>query len=113
MAIIPGIAPLMPLSSLEQINSSGSVSNQTNLGTKNEVQKAGTDFMEFLNNELQKVDALQKNADVASIALATGQTEDIHTVMIALEKASLSLGLTVEVRNKVLDAYNQIMRMQI
>jgi len=103
----------MPLPSLEQMNNSGSVSNQTDPRAKNEVQKAGTDFMDFLNNELQKVDAMQKNADVASIALATGKTEDIHTVMIALEKASLSLGLTVEVRNKVLDAYNQIMRMQM
>jgi flagellar hook-basal body complex protein FliE len=113
MAVIPGIPPLMPLTSVEQIKNSGSVSNPSALGTTNETQKAGADFMDFLNNELQKVDALQKNADVATIALATGQTQDIHTVMIALEKASLSLGLTVEVRNKMLDAYNQIMRMQI
>ena len=76
-------------------------------------QPAGTDFGSFLKDALQQVDALQKNADAASLSLSTGQTQDIHTAMIALEKANLSLSLTVEVRNKVLDAYNQIMRMQI
>ena len=75
--------------------------------------KSGTDFSKFLNDALGQVDALQKNADAASMQLATGKVDDLSSVMVALEKASLSLSLTVATRDKVLDAYNQVMRMQI
>lgn len=75
--------------------------------------KVGTDFGQFLSEALQKVDNIQKEAEVASLGLATGQIQDLHTAVLAMEKASLSLSLTVEVRNKVLDAYHEVMRMQI
>lgn len=100
MTPIAGLAPLLPLTPVNQTDQNAPAENKT-------------DFASFLKNEISKVDALLKNADAASIELATGQTQDLHTVMVALEKANLSLGLTIEVRNKVLDAYNQIMRMQI
>lgn len=79
----------------------------------NGAAKMGADFSQFLQEALKEVDELQKTADAASVGLATGQIQDLHTVMVALEKASLSLSMTVEVRNKVLDAYHEIMRMQI
>ncbi len=100
MNSISGIAPLLPLTAVNQTDNTGPVTTET-------------DFAGFLKDELNKVDALQKDAEAASIELVTGQIQDLHTVMVALEKANLSLGLTIEVRNKVLDAYNQIMRMQI
>lgn len=79
----------------------------------NGAAKVGSDFSQFLTDALKQVDALQKNAEVASVGVATGQIQDLHTAMVALEKASLSLSMTVEVRNKVLDAYHEIVRMQI
>jgi len=99
MSSISAIAPIIPLG--------------PNIGSLGEAQKAGPDFSQFLTDALGQVDALQKNADEASLQLATGQVEDLSTVMVALEKANLSLSLTVVTRDKVLDAYNQIMRMQI
>jgi flagellar hook-basal body complex protein FliE len=75
--------------------------------------KAGTDFAKFLSDALSQVNALQTNADAASLQLATGQAQDMSTVMVALEKANLSLSLTIEVRNKVLEAYHQVMSMQM
>ncbi|MGB3261796.1 flagellar hook-basal body complex protein FliE, partial [Paenisporosarcina sp.] len=45
--------------------------------------------------------------------LVTGEVKDIHEVMIASQKASLSLQLTVQVRNKVVEAYQEVMRMQL
>lgn len=90
-----------------------SVAANSGLGKGTGLAQAGGDFAKFLDNALQQVDALQKNADAASTALATGQAPDIHTVMIALDKANLALSLTVQVRNKALDAYQEIMRMQI
>jgi flagellar hook-basal body complex protein FliE len=84
-----------------------------NISSGDGAQKAGPDFSKFLTDALSQVDALQKNADAASLQLATGQVDDLSSVMVAIEKASLSLSLTVAMRDKVLDAYNQIMRMQI
>lgn len=97
--IISGIAPIMPLG--------------PNISSGDGTQKTGADFSKFLTEALNQVEALQKNADVASLQLATGQVDDLSSVMVALEKASLSLSLTVATRDKVLDAYNQIIRMQI
>ena len=45
--------------------------------------------------------------------LITGEVEDLHQVMIAAQKASITLDLTIQVRNKVVEAYQEIMRMQM
>ncbi|MFZ3130363.1 MAG: flagellar hook-basal body complex protein FliE [Desulfosporosinus sp.] len=111
MSIQP-IAPILPLGAINSITPT-SLESTPNISSGDGTQKAGTDFSKFLNDALKQVDALQSNADVASLALASGQVQDMSTVMVALEKASLSLSLTVAVRDKVLDAYNQVMRMQI
>jgi flagellar hook-basal body complex protein FliE len=106
------IAPILPLGALNPITPA-SLENTTTIRSEDGAQKAGTDFAKFLNNALGQVNALQMNADAASLQLATGQVQDMSTVMVALEKANLSLALTVEVRNKVLDAYHQVMSMQL
>lgn len=111
---ISAIPPLNPvllnsLNPVQGIDQKGSVPSATGNGAV----KASSDFSQFLTEALQQVDTLQKNADVASVGLATGQIQDLHTAMVALQKASLSLSMTVEVRNKVLDAYQEITRMQI
>lgn len=109
---ISAIAPIMPLQPLQAIIPTN-LGTSPNLGSVDSAQKSGTDFSKFLTDALSQVDALQKNADAASLQLATGQVDDLSSVMVAIEKASLSLSLTVATRDKVLDAYNQIMRMQI
>lgn len=109
---ISAIAPIMPLGPLNPITPV-SIQTSPNISSGGEVQKTGSDFSEFLTDALSQVDALQKNADAVSLQLATGQVDDLSSVMVALEKASLSLSLTVATRDKVIDAYNQIMRMQI
>lgn len=70
-------------------------------------------FGEIFKEALQGVNAAQKASDVQTAGLATGQVENIHEVMIASEKASLSLELTMQVRNKVVEAYQEVMRMQV
>ncbi len=56
---------------------------------------------------------LQKNAEKMSTDFALGKITNVHDVMIAQEKASIALQYTVKMKNAVLDAYNEIMRMQI
>lgn len=113
--IIPAIAPIMPLGAMSSITPITPINldSASNTSTAVGAQKAGMDFSKFLSDALSQVDALQANADAASLQLATGQVEDMSTVMVAIEKASLSLSLTVAVRDKAIDAYNQIMRMQM
>lgn len=85
---------------------------------KNSVQRVsnkeqGGDFGTLLKDAVNKVNDLQKTADVKMQQLATGQTTDISSVKIAAEKADISLRLMTSVRNKVVDAYQEIMKMQV
>ncbi|MEJ5377226.1 MAG: flagellar hook-basal body complex protein FliE [bacterium] len=70
-------------------------------------------FEKMLQRSMEEVNALQEQAEQAIQDLATGQTEDLHKTMILMEKAELSLKLMVQVRNKLLDAYQEIMRMPV
>jgi len=73
-------------------------------------EKPEKSFGEVLKSSIGKVNQLHKEADQAVQALATGQKTDIHGTMIAIEKASVSFKLMMQVRNKVIDAYNEIKR---
>jgi flagellar hook-basal body complex protein FliE len=59
------------------------------------------------------VKAAQNESDKLTGQLVTGEVQDVHEVMIAAQKASLSLQMTVQVRNKVVEAYQEVMRMQL
>lgn len=70
-------------------------------------------FGEIFKQALQEVNEAQKTSDKMTEGLVTGEVENIHEVMVASEKASLSLQLTMQVRNKVVEAYQEVMRMQV
>jgi flagellar hook-basal body complex protein FliE len=76
-------------------------------------QSNGENFSHYLGQAIQDVDMLQKEADQAAFKVATGEIGDIHQAVIAAEKASLSLQLTLQIRSKVLEAYQEIMRMPV
>ena len=62
---------------------------------------------------VEEVNRLQGEANHAIEQLGTGETKNIHETMIALEKAEVSFKLMLEVRNKILDAYHEVMRMNV
>ena len=70
-------------------------------------------FATLLQQSLDRVNGLQHDADAAARAFALGQAPSVHDTMIAVEKADLSLRLTTKIRNKVVEAYQDIMRMQV
>ena len=70
-------------------------------------------FGDMLKGAIGQVNQLQKEANNAIMELAAGQEKDIHQTMIALEKAGVSFQLMMQVRNKIVGAYEEIMRMQI
>ncbi|CEG24339.1 Flagellar hook-basal body complex protein FliE [Planococcus massiliensis] len=70
-------------------------------------------FSEIFKKQLEEVNKLQNTSDKLTQQLVTGEVEDVSQVMVAAQKASLSLQLTVQVRNKVVEAYQEVMRMQL
>jgi flagellar hook-basal body complex protein FliE len=72
-----------------------------------------TGFKDMFESSLKQVNAAQKESEALTNQLITGEVKDIHQVMIASQKASISLQLTTQVRNKVIESYQEIMRMQV
>jgi len=56
---------------------------------------------------------MSNEADNLAVNLSSGSVEDVHEAMIAMQKAKLALDFTIQVRNKVIEAYQEIMRMQV
>jgi flagellar hook-basal body complex protein FliE len=76
-------------------------------------QPASSSFAGVLDNLVQGVNAKQTAATQALQDLQSGQNVSLHQAMIAMEEASVSFQLMVEVRNRLLDSYQELMRMQV
>ncbi|PKN33653.1 MAG: flagellar hook-basal body complex protein FliE [Deltaproteobacteria bacterium HGW-Deltaproteobacteria-19] len=74
---------------------------------------AGKGFGEALKKAVQDIDLLQKQADQEINRVQLQDNGSIHSAIIALEKADLSLRTMIQVRNKVLEAYQEVMRMSV
>jgi len=66
------------------------------------------EFMDTLRSAMDQVGALQSEADGRVAQLLTGNGQDVHSAMIAVEKANLAFQMMVQVRNKIVQAYTQI-----
>ncbi|OLO40890.1 flagellar hook-basal body complex protein FliE [Alkalihalophilus pseudofirmus] len=74
---------------------------------------AQNEFKAALSDAIKNVNAAQNESSEATLRLARGEADNLHEVMILGQKASITLQATVEVRNKVIEAYQEIMRMQV
>ena len=79
-------------------------------GGVGETQKS---FADSLKDAVNHVNVAQKDSDLKMQELATGKTQNIHETMITAEKADIALRLMVQVRNKMIEAYQEIMKMQV
>lgn len=70
-------------------------------------------FMEHLKESVKTVNEMSVTADKMATNLATGKSENIHETMLSLSQAEIGFKLMVQVRNKALEAYQEIMRMQV
>ena len=73
----------------------------------------GNAFGQVVQRFIEDTNVQQIQADVEVERLATGQSDSVHEAMLALTKADLSLRMFMEVRNKMIDAYQEVMRMQL
>ncbi len=104
--VIKGIDGSMGVSGISRQFPAG---NKTNAGNTSPVEG----FTQLFGDVVNKVNDLQNQADTAVQKLATGESKGLHEVMISLEKSTISFQFLTQVRNKALDAYHEIMRMQI
>lgn len=103
MAITP-ITLTIPNQQLSEVNK---IPQQN---TPIEAQKS---FSNTLKEAINKVNDFQVQSDTFTTKLIQGENVELHDVMIAAQKASITLNATVEVRNKVIEAYQEIMRMTV
>lgn len=97
--ITPRILPLDPLGPGKPASPSG--------------KTGGPSFAESMKELFYSVNDKAAEADTKVTSVITGETDDLHTAMIALEEANVSFQLMLEVRNKMLEAYQEINRMNI
>jgi len=78
-----------------------------------ETEKPGGAFGDVLKDAISTVNDLQKQSDQSIQNLISGENKDIHSTLIAVQKADLSFQTMMQVRNKIVAAYQEIMRMQV
>ncbi len=85
----------------------------TDISAKKSADDVTKSFSDTLSGFVDNVNNLQNSANDAIDKMASGQSADVHEVMVAMEKAKVSFDLLLQIRNKMLDAYKQIMQMQM
>jgi flagellar hook-basal body complex protein FliE len=117
------VAPQLGLQSLNPAQDAGaaqsiSVPDLEKLGAGISSQPAGAaqsggSFQNLLGNFVNEVSAQQNTASDTVSGLLSGKNVSLHQAMISMEEASVSFQMMVEVRNKLLDSYQELMRMQV
>lgn len=87
--------------------------SKINLNQNDDPVSTKSSFGNFLKKAVNEVNQLHAESDQAAEKIASGKEVDVHNTMIALEKADVSFQLMIQVRNKTLEAYQEILRMQV
>jgi len=99
-------APISPVTSTPVIEA-------PRLDSVTSAQGNGSEFRSLLNSAVQQVSASQNKADAAVQSFLNGENEELHSTILATQRADLQFDMFLQVRNKVISAYQEIMRMQI
>jgi flagellar hook-basal body complex protein FliE len=103
---VEGISQAIPAKELEGIARPGDAAGVAPM-------ENGRSFTNLLGDMVQDVNAKQIESNQAVNGLLTGEGVSLHQAMISMEEASVSFQLMVEVRNKLLESYQELMRMQV
>ena len=95
------------------INSIGSNPALTPAPGSKKAEDPGATFSAILGDAIQEVNDLQSEAGQEAQRVMTGDITDIHSAMIAVQKADVSFQMMMQVRNKIVSAYQEIMKMQV
>jgi len=76
-------------------------------------ETTGKSFGEMFSDSIKEANNIQASADTSMASFLSGESNGLHKTMLALEKADISMRLMVQVRNKAVEAYREVMRMQV
>ena len=96
-----------------EITSIGYSPRPAELARKKPMAQSLGDFGEVLSTAVQQVNELQARADGLATQVALGKNVDLHEAVLASEEASLAFQYTMQVRNKLIEAYQEVMRMSV
>ena len=113
MAIPIGAGNAINLNDIKELNPNSIVNGGSSGPAAAQEGAGGGSFADTLLNSINKVNDLQNTANNSAEAIAGGKSSNIHQTMIDMEKANDSFELMMQVRNKIITAYNSIMNMQI
>lgn len=100
--------------SITPISSVGKIANINEIAGKKTTAATGTDvFKSMLHELIDNVNKTEATAAEDILKIAAGESDDLHTIMINAEKAELAVLTAVQIRNKVLDAYKEIMNISL
>ncbi len=99
--------------SIGSLKSLGSINPQSAYGIGQATGAPAQSFSNQLQDAISKVDNLQAGRDQMVEGMVSGEVTEVHDVMIAAKEAQLAFELLLEVRNKLLEGYQEIMRMQV
>jgi flagellar hook-basal body complex protein FliE len=99
--------------SIGSIKSLGSIDPRAAYGSVGSAAAPKTNFADQLKNAVAEVDGLQTRREEMVEKMVTGETAEVHDVMIAAKESQLAFELLLEIRNKLLESYQEIMRMQV
>jgi flagellar hook-basal body complex protein FliE len=102
-----GVSGVNAVSGASTLNGAGSVDGSSSGAS------AGNSFLNSLNDAFGSLNSQMTSADASMADFASGGSADLHTVMLQMEEASISLKTATSVRDKLLEAYQEIMRTQI
>jgi flagellar hook-basal body complex protein FliE len=100
---------------MNEINAIGPVgeSGFVNKPKSTTAPQNGVSFKETLSNYLSDVNEMQQKADTSIKKMVAGEITDVHQVMTSVEQANTAFNMMMELRNKVMDAYQEIMRIRL
>lgn len=85
----------------------------TEIGGQPSGVESGKSFGEFLQDSIASVNKVQQDANIAMEKLASGESQNLHETLLTVEKAEIAFKTMNQIRTKVIDAYREIMKMQI
>ena len=94
------------------LSSIGSISGLQPLKPAEHADKSGA-FQNILDGTIKQLESMHEDASDAVQKFLTGENEELHTTVLAVQKAEVAFDLGLQVRNKVVSAYQEIMRMQM
>lgn len=101
------------LSEIKNLTQQNTRSIQSHQFEKTDPEPKRPSFQDYLTDSIKDLNTVQKDADKAVTDLSNGATENIHETMLKTTQAELSFNLMVQIRNKALSAYQEVMRMPV